>query len=327
MIEPIDFVVDWVDDTDPVWRKKRSRYRADTAEESVRYRDWGLFRYWFRAVESYSPWVRKVHLITDHQVPSWINRENPKLHLVNHDDYIDAKDLPTFNSNAIELPMHRIDNLSENFVFFNDDFYVNGPVRPTDFFTKEGVPKDSGILSPEIPIDNSITHITTNNVQVVNRYYSRSDVLKKITKFVNPRYGKENIKTIVSLLWKPIIGFDDLHIPISFTRQAFEEVWKCDSNELDLTLAHKFRDDADLNIFLMRYWQLMKGDFVPRRTNFGKYYNLSDDNADVIRDLKLGIHKLIVINDQSDISNFRLQSKIMQDVFREKLPNKSSFEK
>lgn len=66
---------------------------------------------------------------------------------------------------------------------------------------------------------------------------------------------------------------------------------------------------------------------MPRRTNFGKYYNLSDDNADVIRDLKLGIHKLIVINDQSDISNFRLQSKIMQDVFREKLPNKSSFEK
>jgi len=44
--------------------------------------------------------------------------------IVNHKDFIPEEYLPIFNSNAIELNMHKIKELSENFVYFNDDMFV-----------------------------------------------------------------------------------------------------------------------------------------------------------------------------------------------------------
>ena len=85
-----------------------------------------IFRYWFRAVERYAPWVNKVFLVTNGKFPDWINPDNPKLVLVKHDDYIPEEYLPTFNSCAIELHLHRIKDLSEHFVYFNDDTMLNG---------------------------------------------------------------------------------------------------------------------------------------------------------------------------------------------------------
>ena len=63
----------------------------------------GLLKYWFRAVEAYAPWVGQVHFITWGHLPEWLNTQCPKLHIVNHEDYIPEKYLPTFSANPIEL--------------------------------------------------------------------------------------------------------------------------------------------------------------------------------------------------------------------------------
>ena len=112
----IDFVIPWVDGTDSQWSQKCSRFLPEnSALEECRYRDWGLLKYWFRAVECYAPWVRKIHFVTDGQIPDWLNTEHPKLHVVNHGDYIPKEYLPTFSSHTIELNLHRIAGLSEHF--------------------------------------------------------------------------------------------------------------------------------------------------------------------------------------------------------------------
>ena len=87
---PIDIVVPWVDGNDPAWRAERSQYRPDQNSDGgdSRYREWGLFQYWFRGIEMYAPWVRKVHLITWGHLPAWLNTDHPKLHIVNHRDYM-----------------------------------------------------------------------------------------------------------------------------------------------------------------------------------------------------------------------------------------------
>ena len=61
----IDFVVPWVDGSDPAWRTQRAKYTGlgELDASEVRYRDMGILRYWFRAVEAYAPWVNKVHFI------------------------------------------------------------------------------------------------------------------------------------------------------------------------------------------------------------------------------------------------------------------------
>ncbi|MFR2063638.1 MAG: hypothetical protein ACLS36_08490 [Streptococcus sp.] len=50
------------------------------------------------------------------------------------------KNLPTYNSAAIELNLHRIEGLSENYLYFNDDMYLIRDSHPSDFY-KNGQPK------------------------------------------------------------------------------------------------------------------------------------------------------------------------------------------
>lgn len=326
MTFPIDFVIDWVDDSDPRWINKRNAYLPESERLSTRFRNWGWLKYWFRSVDINAPWVRYIHLITDSQVPDWLDINNSRLKLVDHTSYIDRSYLPTFNSNAIELSIHKINLLSNHFVFFNDDFFLNDEVVPENFFNKKGLPLDSGVVSPQLPINNSITHITTNNMQVINDSYSRRNVLKHLHKFVNLKYGKQNIKTLASLLWPILLGFNDLHIPISFQKETFKIVWEKYGQLLKKTEENKFRTNNDLNIFLMRYWQLINGDFQPRRYSFGKYYNLSNNNDIVIADILKKKHKVIVLNDQPNIENFYKVRKEIQDTFLKRYPKKSSFE-
>ena len=133
----IDFVIPWVDGSNLEWCKQKNEYspsqETDCGEN--RYRDMGLLRYWFRAVETYAPWVNKVHFITWGHLPQWLNTDCKKLNIVNHKDYIPEKYLPVFSSHPIELNIHRIKGLSEQFVYFNDDMFLNGRVEE-NFFEK-----------------------------------------------------------------------------------------------------------------------------------------------------------------------------------------------
>ena len=87
----IDFVVTWVDMDDPEWKKQFHQYsgkidnRVNEVSEA-RFRDYGFLKYWFRGVEKFTPWVRKVHFVTSGQQPDWLNVDHPKLNLVSHED-------------------------------------------------------------------------------------------------------------------------------------------------------------------------------------------------------------------------------------------------
>ena len=102
----IDFVVLWVDGSDPVWQAEKAKYQGKTLDDSNapnRFRDWGLMPYWFRAVEKFAPWVRKIHFVTCGHVPAFLNLAHPKLHHVKHEGFLPPEVLPTFSSHAIEM--------------------------------------------------------------------------------------------------------------------------------------------------------------------------------------------------------------------------------
>ena len=102
--EGIDFILPWVDNEDPQWQESLRKWLpADSGAfdaSAARYRNWHLLRFWFRGVEKYAPWVRKVHLVTCGQKPHCLNYDHPKLHFVNHEDYLPADALPVFNRTA-----------------------------------------------------------------------------------------------------------------------------------------------------------------------------------------------------------------------------------
>ena len=132
---PIDFIITWVDGNDPLWQAEKAKYQAVKGDASVnRYREWDTLRYWFRGVEKFAPWVNKVFFVTWGHLPSWLNTEHPKLRIVKHTDYIPSEYLPTFSSRPIDMNFHRIEDLSEHFVYFNDDMFLLRPVQQADFF-------------------------------------------------------------------------------------------------------------------------------------------------------------------------------------------------
>ena len=149
MNENIDFVVPWVDGNDDKWieERKKNKEGFDGGDDNeCRFRDWGLLKYWFRSIERNAPWMRKVHFITYGHLPSFLNPNCPKLHIVKHKDYIPHQYLPTFSANPIELNMHRIEDLSECFVYFNDDMFILDHTTP-EFFFKNGKPCDSAVMN------------------------------------------------------------------------------------------------------------------------------------------------------------------------------------
>ena len=132
----MDVVITYVNGLDPVWQREYELY-TNTPILEKRFRDWGTLPYLFRGIAENMPFVRKVHLVVsgESQVPEWINRE--EVNVVLHKDIIPEEFLPTFNSNTIEMFLHRIDGLDEEYLYFNDDMFPMLPCKATDFF-REG---------------------------------------------------------------------------------------------------------------------------------------------------------------------------------------------
>lgn len=137
----IDLVYLWCDSTDEEWSAKRKRFQQydcieKTAAADCRFINNNELLFSMRSVAKFVPWVNHIYLITDHQIPSWLNVEHPKITLVNHEDILPREVLPTFNSMAIETGIHNIRGLSEHFLLANDDTFFGRKVDPDFFFIK-----------------------------------------------------------------------------------------------------------------------------------------------------------------------------------------------
>ncbi len=141
----VDLVYLWVNGNDPEWQAKRNAC-IGTAETQRgvnckgRYADNDELKYSLRSVAQYASWIHKIYIVTDNQVPSWLDTSNPKVRIVDHKEIMPEICLPCFNSAVIEHFLYNIPGLSEHFLYANDDMFVNRPVKPDDFFAQDGLP-------------------------------------------------------------------------------------------------------------------------------------------------------------------------------------------
>ena len=141
MLSDIDLVYLWVDGNDPLWQEKKNKYLPEKVENSPeRYENNEELRYSLRSVEKFAPWIRHIFLVTDGQKPDWLNTDNQKIRIVDHEEIIPTENLPCFNSNAIEIYLYKIPRLSERFLYANDDMFFGKPTLPADFFAPDGFP-------------------------------------------------------------------------------------------------------------------------------------------------------------------------------------------
>ncbi len=324
----IDFIITWVDGSDIKWKEEKNKYSPDS-NDSIRFRDWDQLKYWFRGVEKYAPWVNKIYFITCGQKPSWLNEKNEKLVLINHHEYIPLEFLPTFSSHPIELNFHRIKELSDNFVYFNDDMFLINKVGENDFF-RNNTPCDDYIEVPLTMIGNNdpFNYILANNMEIINKNFDKRNVYSKNRhKFFSYKYGlKNNLKTLLMLPNNYFSSFQVTHLPASFNKETFIKVWEREGDMMRKTCKNKFRSKDDINQYIFKYWQYCTGNFFPRASSFGKSYIIANDNEEIIDVIINKKYKVICLNDNDKI-NFEKAKEEINTAFEKIFPEKSSFEK
>ncbi|XP_060591369.1 capsular polysaccharide phosphotransferase eps5J-like, partial [Ruditapes philippinarum] len=137
--KPVDIVFTWVNGSDQAFINTMLQYLPEGSEITTkRFRDWGNLRYALRSVEKYADWINHVFIVTNGQVPIWLNTGYHKVSIVKHSEiFRNLSHLPTFNAGAIACHVHRIPGLSKSFLYMNDDFFFGKPVGLEDFYTNE----------------------------------------------------------------------------------------------------------------------------------------------------------------------------------------------
>lgn len=330
--QPVDFVITWVDSQDEDWRKQRASYNniqgGDDSE--LRYRDWGLLRYWFRGVEQFAPWVRKIHFVTWGHMPDWLNVQHPKLCIVRHHDYIPKEFLPTFNSNVLEIYLHRIRGLAEQFVYFNDDMFLIHPMKITDFF-RRGNPCDMLAFQPVIANkDNPVMpYLYLNNMMVLCKYFrKRENMLRQPYKYFWPGYPPLYFfYNILESFFPQYTGLYTVHGPSAYCKHTFLEIWKKESKLLYQMSGERFRSKNDITPYLFREWQKLSGNFCPKNVErYITYLEIQNDTAKIIRAIKKQKSKIICINDAPVTRNQDSIRAELQGAFEKILPYTSAFE-
>lgn len=254
----IDFVYTWVDGADAAWLERKQAalqagegWHTHAASES-RFHSRDELRYSLRSAWMYADFFRKIYLVTDQQVPPWLDTSDPRIEVVDHRDIFgNTGRLPTFNSHAIESRLHHIDGLSEHFLYLNDDVFFGRRTPPSTFFHSNGVtkftmsrsqfgvgPKTSDDLPPEAAGKN-------NRQLLVDRF------------------GMAPTQKIK-------------HTPHPLRRSVLEEMEKSFPDEFSATASHQFRSVEDISPVssLYQYYAFCTNRAVPAGFDY-QYINLS----------------------------------------------------
>ena len=227
--EPIDLVYTWVDGSDEAFRKSLAKTQSEYSGEAElsadaiipsRFHDLDNLRYSIRSVEQNAPWVNRIFIVTNGQMPRWLKRSD-RVRIVTHQEiFLNKEFLPTFNSTAIELQMHRIPELSRFFLYLNDDMFIARPTSPDYFFGSNGRPK---IFFAPWGLDPA--------PKTSLLWYHQ---LAYLVKLLNERFDAQRN-------WRQAA-----HGPTLFDKDALKDICAIWKDEINKTSQKQFRDKEDV---------------------------------------------------------------------------------
>lgn len=292
----MDIVITYVDGNDPVWKQDYEKY-TNVPIMQKRFRDWGTLKYLLRGIEVNMPFIRNVYLVVSHpsQVPQWVDQT--QLKIVLHSDIIPEEYLPTFNCNPIEMHLHRIEGLDEEYLYFNDDLYPLAPCRPEDFFRN-----GKGVLG-------------------FSRHFLASGMYKKICRNSDTHARK-------ALGLKPSFCFvRPQHTCTPMFKSECEQLYSILEQDILASLT-RVRTSGNLNQYLFLDYQLYKGRMVNEKIS-NKHYSVAVASPEKLKSFILSpTRNLMCVNDVhlSEERYMKLRS-AMIEAFELKFPQKSRFEK
>jgi len=226
----MDVVYTYVDGGDQKWTDKKINYMKSDLNSDInnidsytsnRFHSRNELKYSLRSLEKNLPFIRKIYIVTDNQKPDWL-LENHKLQIIDHKDIIDSKYLPTFNSHVIEANIHKIPNLSDVFLYMNDDIFIGKPMSESDFYNEDKV---------SVFLD---TNYTKKGNPTTQEYGYRS-AWKNVNNWLDNNFKVERRKKMA-------------HCPSVIYKSVMKTLWDKLYNELELTCTRRFRSITDYSI-------------------------------------------------------------------------------
>lgn len=271
--KPIDIVYLWVDGNDPAWQKikkecasiVRGEGAPPDANANNRYSDHNELKYSLRSVWKYASFVNHIFIVTMDQKPAWL-AEHPQITIIDHKViFKNQEDLPTFNSMAIESNLHRIPQLSEHFIYFNDDMFLGKEVAPSDFFTNTGKVKVllEKHLSPDGPANKK--DIT---------YWA---ACRNTNNLLNQKIKRET-RLLIS------------HSPYALLKSYMEKTAQQFPEAFESTSKHKFRCFEDYTItngLLQQHWNYLGKTRKGKLTNMMVYIFDDERIKETVKSLKI----------------------------------------
>lgn len=309
----IDLVYLWVDSNDPVWKAKHDAYIGKTMEDSPlnckgRYVNNDELKYSLRAISLYAPWIHKIYIVTDNQVPTWLNTSNPKVQIVDHTEIMPEESLPCFNSSLIEHFLYKIPNLTEHFLFSNDDMYINDTVKPSDFFTSDGFP---------------IVRLTRKPFRKI-RWFIRENIRRKPLK--NYRKTVNQSTQIVEKLYGIYYTGLPHHNVDAYLKSDYQKIVEITLRaEYSASNRNHMRSDNDINRSVLSYIALAEKRAEKRYVDKKESFYVNIQKAKDYQTLEKNHPLFFCMNDSEKVTDD--DRKKAKEFLEKRFPNKSEFEK
>jgi len=221
----ISVVYTWVDGSDPNFQYMKAKYDHGIRNDNSRFRSADELRYSLRSIKKYIPWHKGIiYIVTYHQIPKWLNTQNDRIQIIDHEQILPKYIYPTFDSNIIELFLDKIPGITERFLYFNDDVFLNNYVHPAFLFTANG-------FYPKEYKNNNKLNITSKNLKV--------NISKNLNIFVSINYFTQ--KLIRDYIDPDFIYFYREHSVFVLYRDLYEPFRLFFKEELRNSLAYRFR--------------------------------------------------------------------------------------
>lgn len=235
---PVDLVYLWVNGNDPEWKKKKMYWQEKEGQsvdsQSVadeRFIDNDELKYSLRSVEKYCSWINKIYIVTDNQVPEWLDTNNPKVEVVFHKDFIPEKNLPLFNSEAIETYLPYLPGLSEHFLYGNDDMLFGGYVNKQFFYDA-----DDRVI---VRLKHQVSRKSIKTSMYRQKILAMQNKIKNRFKKYYPNAPHHNID--------------------AYKKSEFIKCINEFKSEFEIAGTHKFREEKDIQRTVIGYYMLANG--------------------------------------------------------------------
>lgn len=254
--EKIDLVYLWCDNSDKNWSEKKAYWQkqlgltpdTENSTADCRFRNNDELKYSLRSIEKFAPWINKIFIVTDNQIPNWLDTNNPKIEVVFHKDFIEEEYLPCFNSVALEFHLHKIKGLSEYFLYANDDMFLGRPAKKTDFFNKLGNPIER---VKKLEYTKEQIQDSKNFVETISIDFNKCMFLSNVA-----IYNKFGI----------IPNFIDIHNITAYRKSLNRECCEVFSDIIHNTCIQKFRQGMCVERILMTYYTYYKKSLEKKKT-------------------------------------------------------------